>query len=166
MVDRITPVTTDEDRVEIGGFGIEDQWPVVCEPFTQWELEDSFNGPTAARGRRGAGRLRRRALRADEASVAERQPRARLLRSSVRLHYVHEAAQDPLFRSFLRGYMDEEATRRSTPSGRDLAAYKEELIERFSTPRSATRSLGSARRARPDPEWLMPVVRFQLSRRW
>src|SRR5919107_1433762 len=43
MVDRITPVTTDEDRAEIARrFGVEDRWPVVCEPFTQWVLEDRF----------------------------------------------------------------------------------------------------------------------------
>jgi mannitol 2-dehydrogenase len=43
MVDRITPVTTDADRAEVRErFGIEDQWPVVCEPYTQWVLEDAF----------------------------------------------------------------------------------------------------------------------------
>jgi mannitol 2-dehydrogenase len=43
MVDRITPATTDADRAEIARrFGIEDGWPVVCEPFTQWVLEDHF----------------------------------------------------------------------------------------------------------------------------
>ena len=43
MVDRITPVTTDDDRAEAGRrFGVEDRWPVVCEPFTQWVLEDHF----------------------------------------------------------------------------------------------------------------------------
>jgi mannitol 2-dehydrogenase len=43
MVDRITPVTTDEDRAQISDrFGVEDAWPVVCEPFTQWALEDNF----------------------------------------------------------------------------------------------------------------------------
>ena len=43
MVDRITPVTTDEDKAELSRrFGIDDQWPVVCEPFTQWVLEDDF----------------------------------------------------------------------------------------------------------------------------
>ena len=40
MVDRITPVTTDEDRAEVRErFGVDDRWPVVCEPFTQWVLE-------------------------------------------------------------------------------------------------------------------------------
>ena len=41
MVDRITPVTTDEDRAQVTErFGVDDGWPVVCEPFTQWVLED------------------------------------------------------------------------------------------------------------------------------
>jgi mannitol 2-dehydrogenase len=45
MVDRITPVTADADRASLAErFGIEDGWPVVCEPFTQWVLEDAFGG--------------------------------------------------------------------------------------------------------------------------
>jgi mannitol 2-dehydrogenase len=44
MVDRITPATTDEDRAELAErHGIEDRWPVVCEPYSQWVLEDSFS---------------------------------------------------------------------------------------------------------------------------
>ena len=44
MVDRITPVTTDEDRAQISErFAVEDAWPVVCEPFAQWALEDKFS---------------------------------------------------------------------------------------------------------------------------
>ncbi len=43
MVDRITPRTTDDDRRELRErFGIDDAWPVVCEPFVQWVLEDDF----------------------------------------------------------------------------------------------------------------------------
>jgi mannitol 2-dehydrogenase len=43
MVDRITPVTTDDDRAELARrYGVADRWPVVCEPFTQWVLEDRF----------------------------------------------------------------------------------------------------------------------------
>ncbi len=43
MVDRITPATTaaDVDRLR-AEFGIEDGWPVVCEPYVQWVLQDSF----------------------------------------------------------------------------------------------------------------------------
>jgi mannitol 2-dehydrogenase len=43
MVDRITTVTTAADIGRLRAeFGIEDAWPVVCEPFRQWVLEDSF----------------------------------------------------------------------------------------------------------------------------
>jgi mannitol 2-dehydrogenase len=43
MVDRITPATTDDDRAEVARrFGVDDAWPVVCEHFTQWVLEDRF----------------------------------------------------------------------------------------------------------------------------
>ena len=44
MVDRITPVTTDHDRSVLAEqFDVQDGWPVVCEPFTQWALEDRFS---------------------------------------------------------------------------------------------------------------------------
>jgi mannitol 2-dehydrogenase len=43
MVDRITPQTTDDDRAWLRDeCGVDDGWPVVCEPFRQWVLEDSF----------------------------------------------------------------------------------------------------------------------------
>ncbi|TJW71284.1 MAG: mannitol dehydrogenase family protein, partial [Mesorhizobium sp.] len=43
MVDRITPATTDREREILSSeFGLEDNWPVFCEPFKQWVLEDRF----------------------------------------------------------------------------------------------------------------------------
>jgi mannitol 2-dehydrogenase len=43
MVDRITPVTADADRAWLrDSAGIDDRWPVVCEPFRQWVVEDDF----------------------------------------------------------------------------------------------------------------------------
>ena len=43
MVDRITPATTDRERKLCAqDFGIEDNWPVYCEEFIQWVLEDNF----------------------------------------------------------------------------------------------------------------------------
>ncbi len=43
MVDRITPQTTDDDRRWLREeVGIVDRWPVVCESFRQWVLEDRF----------------------------------------------------------------------------------------------------------------------------
>lgn len=46
MVDRIVPKTTDEDRARIAiSLGVDDAWPVMTEPFSQWVIEDWFAGP-------------------------------------------------------------------------------------------------------------------------
>src|SRR3954463_3960741 len=113
MVDRITPVTTDDDRAEVRErFGVDDAWPVVCEPFTQWAHEDSFT-------------LGRPPF--EEAGVqvvADVEPyelmKLRLLNASHQalcyfgylagFRLVHDVAQDPLFARFLLAYMDREAT--------------------------------------------------------
>jgi len=43
MVDRIVPATTDADRARVSEkLGVEDAWPVMTEPFTQWVVEDDF----------------------------------------------------------------------------------------------------------------------------
>src|SRR2546425_771875 len=43
MVDRITPQTQDGDRKWLRDeIGVDDAWPVVCEPFRQWVIEDRF----------------------------------------------------------------------------------------------------------------------------
>lgn len=43
MVDRITPATSLEERDAIAAhLGVDDRWPVITEPFTQWIIEDSF----------------------------------------------------------------------------------------------------------------------------
>jgi hypothetical protein len=43
MVDRITPATSTLDIEKLKeSSGIDDAWPVVCEPFKQWVIEDNF----------------------------------------------------------------------------------------------------------------------------
>jgi mannitol 2-dehydrogenase len=43
MVDRITPQTNEADRIWLREeVGVDDGWPVVCEPFRQWVIEDKF----------------------------------------------------------------------------------------------------------------------------
>jgi mannitol 2-dehydrogenase len=45
MVDRITPTITSSDRDMVARhFGIEDRWPVITEPFSQWVIEEEFCG--------------------------------------------------------------------------------------------------------------------------
>ncbi|MGG2477121.1 mannitol dehydrogenase family protein, partial [Rhizobium sp. BR5] len=43
MVDRITPATGERERnIARDDFDIEDNWPVFCEEFKQWVMEDNF----------------------------------------------------------------------------------------------------------------------------
>ena len=168
MVDRITPVTTDEDREQVAArFGVEDAWPVVCEPFTQWVLEDRFS-------------LGRPAFEdAGVQVVADVEPyelmKLRLLNASHQAlcyfgylagyRLVHEVAQDPLFADFLLDYMDREATPTLAPvPGIDLTAYKHQLIDRFSN--AAVRDTVARLCAESSdriPKWLLPVIRENLA---
>ena len=168
MVDRITPATTDEDREEVARrFGVEDRWPVVCEPFTQWVLEDRF----------GLGRppLEEAGVQVVDDVEPYEMMKLRLLNAGHQaLAYlgrlagyrlVHDAAQDPLFQRLLLGYMTHEATPTLRPvPGIDLDAYRRELVARFSNPhiRGTLARLafdGSERLTK----WLLPVVRDNLA---
>jgi mannitol 2-dehydrogenase len=167
-VDRITPATTDADRAEVTErFGIEDRWPVVCEPFTQWVLEDRF----------GAGRPPYEDVGVQVVDDVEPYElmKLRLLNASHQalayfaylcgFEFAHEAALDPLFRAFLLGYMNEEATPTLPPvPGVDLDDYKHTLIERFSNPelRDTVARL-CAESSDRIPKWLLPVIRAQLA---
>jgi mannitol 2-dehydrogenase len=168
MVDRITPVTTDADRAEVlERFGIEDRWPVVCEPFIQWVLQDTFTDGRPAYEAAGVQVV-------DDVEPYELMKLRLLNASHQALCYfaylsgyrlVHEAAQDPLFRAFLLGYMDEEATPTLAPvPGIDLTEYKHTLIERFSNPevRDTVARL-CAQSSDRIPKWLVPVIRQQLA---
>jgi mannitol 2-dehydrogenase len=168
MVDRITPQTTDEDRAEVNQrFGLEDAWPVVCEPFTQWVLEDAFTAGRPPYEDAGVQVV-------DDVGPYELMKLRLLNASHQALCYfayldgyrlVHDAAQDPLYRTFLRGYMDEEGTPTLAPvPGVDLEDYKRTLIERFSNPevRDTVARL-CAESSDRIPKWLLPVVRRNLA---
>jgi mannitol 2-dehydrogenase len=169
MVDRITPVTTDADRSLVQEqFGVDDKWPVVCEPFTQWVLEDAFSDGRPPYEEAGVQVV-------DDVGPYELMKLRLLNASHQALCYfgylsgyrlVHEAAQDPLFRTFLLGYMDEEATPTLSPvPGVDLDGYKHTLIERFSNPEVRdTIARLCAESSDRIPKWLLPVIREQLSR--
>jgi len=168
MVDRITPVTTEADKAEVGRrFGIDDQWPVVCEPFNQWVLENDF----------GDGRPPWEDVGVQ--LVADVEPyelmKLRLLNASHQAlcyfgylagyRMVHDACQDPLFQRFLLAYMDQEATPTLHPvPGIDVVQYKHNLIARFSNPnvRDTVARL-CAESSDRIPKWLLPVIRQNLA---
>jgi mannitol 2-dehydrogenase len=168
MVDRITPMTTDADRAEVRErFGVDDRWPVVCEPFTQWVLQDAFNSgrpPYEAAGVRIVGNVEPYELMKLRLLNGGHQAMSYFgYLAGYRL--VYEAAADPLFQSFLRGYMDREATATlAALPGIDLAGYKRTLIERFSNPqiRDTIARLCEYSSDRI-PKFVLPVIRHQLS---
>jgi len=42
MVDRITPATSPDDIAHLKKHGVEDDWPVMCEPYKHWVVQDDF----------------------------------------------------------------------------------------------------------------------------
>ncbi len=168
MVDRITPVTTAADIQKITELiGVEDECPVVCEPFFQWVLEENF--PHGRPPLENAG-----VQMVDDVSPYEKM-KLRLLNASHQglayfghlegYHYVHDAAQDENTAIFLRRYMDQEATPTLDPvPGVDLEAYKAELIERFQNPEVLdTVPRLCAESSDRIPKWLVPVINDLLA---
>jgi mannitol 2-dehydrogenase len=163
MVDRITPVTSEDDRIGTRDtLGVEDAWPVVAEPYFQWVVEDDF----------AAGRPP-----FDEAGVQVvadvgpwEQMKLRLANGGHQamchvgvlagFRYAHEAAADPGIAAYLTAYLDAEAapTLEVVP-GLGLDAFKGALLDRWRNPAIAD-TLDRIRTDSSDrlPAWLLPVV--------
>ncbi|AXH97796.1 mannitol dehydrogenase family protein [Ornithinimicrobium avium] len=168
MVDRITPVTSPADiEVLATRLGVQDAWPVVCEPFTQWVLEDRFPG--------GRPPYEEAGVQVVQDVVPYELMKLRLLNCSHQAlcylgylsgyRYAHEVCQDPLFVDFLLGYMEQEGSPTLPPvPGVDLDAYRHQLIERFANPEVRdTLARLCAESSDRIPKWLVPVVRANLA---
>lgn len=111
MVDRITPATGDREKsIARDDFGIEDNWPVFCEEFKQWVMEDKFPAGRPALEKVGVQfvpdvapyeHMKIRILNGGHAAIAY--PAALL-----DIHFVHEAMEHPLIRTFLAKLEKEE----------------------------------------------------------
>lgn len=138
MVDRITPVTkpADIEYLEIQ-FGIHDDWPVTCEPFCQWIVEDHFSDGRPDWEKVGAQfvtdvtpyeKMKLRLLNAGHSILG-------LLGSIFGYQTIDETIGDDLFAKFLRGFFDHEVSPvLDAVEGIDLDQYKNTLIERFGNP--------------------------------
>ena len=136
MVDRITPMTSTAHRLQLADkHGVDDAWPVVCEPFVQWVLEDKFVNGRPAWEKVGVQFT-------DDVSPYEEMKIKLLNGSHLALTYlgflkgyrfVHETMNDPLFVRYMRAYMDLDVTPQLAPvPGIDLTEYKDTLVARFS----------------------------------
>ena len=139
MVDRITPATGDRERRLLSEtFGIEDRWPVFCESFKQWVLEDNFPAGRPALEKVGVQfvpdvapfeHMKIRILNGGHATIAY--PAA-----LMDIHFVHEAMENTLVRGFLEKVEREEIIPIVPPvPNTDLNDYYKLIDRRFSNPK-------------------------------
>jgi fructuronate reductase len=137
MVDRITPVTTDEDRALVQqACGYVDAAPVPTEPFSEWVVSGAF--PAGRPRWEEAG-----ATLVAEVGPFEKRKLSLLNGSHSMLAYagsirgyqtIDEAIADPACRSWVETFWDE-ASRHLTLPASDITNYRAALLTRFSNPR-------------------------------
>lgn len=167
MVDRITPATTDRERKILADeFGVEDNWPVFCEPFRQWVLEDRFTDGRPPLEKVGVQfvhdvapyeLMKIRILNGGHASIA-------YPAGLMDIHFVHEAMQEPLVRGFLNKVEHDEIIPTVPPvPDTSLEDYYQLVDKRFSNPKigDTVRRLcldGSNRQ----PKFIIPTIADRL----
>jgi len=163
MVDRITPATTDRERALLrDGYGLDDSWPVFCEAFRQWVLEDKFPAGRPALEKVGVTftsdvapyeLMKIRILNGGHAAIGY--PAALL-----DIHFVHEAMAHPLVRDFLRKLTQEEIISTVPPPPQtDLEQYRELIARRFANPKIGdTVSRLCLDGSNRQPKFILPTV--------
>jgi fructuronate reductase len=137
MVDRIVPATTEMDKSRIAVESrVVDAWPVVCEPFTQWVIEDHFpqrrpawnlTGATMVSDVRPYETMKLRLLNGSHSAIA-------YLGQLAGLPTVADAMREPALVQFIADLMMEAAATLRMPPTLDLASYGQALLERFRNP--------------------------------
>jgi mannitol 2-dehydrogenase len=170
MVDRITPATGErERRLAAEHFGVEDAWPVFCETFRQWVLEDNFPAGRPALERVGVQfvpdvtpyeHMKIRILNGGHAIIA-------YPAGLLDIEFVHEAMAHPLVLGFLRKVEREEIIPVLPPvPNTSLDDYFALIEQRFANPKigDTVRRLcldGSNRQ----PKFIVPSIADRLARR-
>lgn len=137
MVDRIVPATTDADRELVReATGLEDAWPIMTEPFTQWVIEDRF-----ANGRPPFETVGAQLV--DEVEAYELM-KLRMLNGSHSTmaylgylaghQYVADAIGDSAILKLIHALMTEEVMPTLPMPRADLERYRDDLLVRFSNP--------------------------------
>ena len=141
MVDRITPATGERERkVCAEQFGVEDQWPVFCEEFKQWVVEDNFPLGRPQWEKVGAEfvkdvtpweYMKIRILNGGHAVIA-------YIGGLMDIQFAHEAMETPLIKAYLKKVTDDEIRPTVHPvPGTDLLEYQKLIERRFSNPKIA-----------------------------
>ena len=168
MVDRITPHTTPEEREAVAQrYGVDDRWPVITEPFSQWVIEDDFcNGrpPLDSVGVRFVPDVARyelmktRLLNASHCALG-------YLGALAGLDSIDQVMADPFLSRYVAQLMDVEVTPLlPPPDGIDLGEYKRSLLKRFANPAIADQLPRLCRRGSTKmPHHLLPSLRQALA---
>ena len=169
MVDRIAPATSDRERtITRDEFGIEDAWPVFCEDFIQWVVEDRFTAGRPAFEEAGAEfvpdvtpweMMKIRILNGGHAIIA-------YPAGLMDIHFVHEAMENGLVRAFLQKVERDEIIPIVPPvPNTDLDGYFRKVEERCLNPKigDTIRRLcldGSNRQ----PKFIIPSIADRLDK--
>jgi mannitol 2-dehydrogenase len=167
MVDRITPATTDRERDLLAkNFDVADAWPVFCERYRQWVLEDHFPAGRPALEKVGVQfvpdvapyeLMKIRILNGGHATIA-------YPAGLMDIHFVHEAMENELVRGFLAKVEREEIISVVPPvPDTNLNDYYQLIETRFANPKigdTITRLChdGSNRQ----PKFILPSVADRL----
>jgi mannitol 2-dehydrogenase len=167
MVDRITPATSARElQFVLETYGYRDHWPVFCEEFKQWVIEDNFPLGRPQWEKVGAQfvpdvtpfeYMKIRILNGGHAVLA-------YAGGMLDVHYVHEAMQHPLIHAFFEKVEQDEIIPTVPPvPNTDLQDYYKLIDRRFSNPKigDTVRRLafdGSNRQ----PKFIVPVIADNL----
>jgi len=137
MIDRIVPATTDADREIVKQIsGLDDAWPIMTEPFTQWVIEDDFPAGRPPFEQVGAQLvddvepfelMKLRMLNGSHSTMA-------YLGYLSGYQYVNEAIGDPAIHKLIHGLMSDEAMPTLPMDRVVLEAYRDQLLARFANP--------------------------------
>ncbi|MGB5236302.1 MAG: mannitol dehydrogenase family protein [Flavobacteriaceae bacterium] len=167
MVDRITPGTSSEiiDYLK-KEHNLEDEWPVVCEPFIQWVVEDNFSNDRPPLEKLGVQlvpdvtpyeKMKIRLLNAGHSVLG--------IPGAIHGHSTIDACmQDSVFSKFMRQFMDKEATPiLGEVEGINIEEYKDSLEERFANPniKDSLSRICSESSAKL-PKFLIPTLKENL----
>lgn len=135
MVDSITPATDEHFRTDINhNLGVEDNWPIQREAFTQWVIEDKFSGPRPHWDKVGV-------TFTDDVRFFEKAKLRVLNGTHSTLAYiglllgketVFDAISTTSIRTLIITLLDEEIIPSlNTPANFDVTAYAQDIVKRY-----------------------------------
>lgn len=169
MVDRIVPAATPGSLdMAAAALGLRDEAAVVCEPFSQWVIEDRFSGPrpawedvgvVLASDVRPYQEMKLRLLNGTHSAIA-------YAGQLCDLPTVSDAMAHPQVGGFVRRLMLEDLRSSvNCPPNYDLNSYCQDLLRRFENPTLAhkTEQIASDGSQKIPVRWL-PALRESLAR--